>query len=81
MVGRRGLKAAEAGEAWAQADSVEGALAEVAADSEVVVADLVVVDLAGGGNVSESLFVEYNEIQLWRKSYVACSAGPKSFGF
>ena len=56
MVGRRGPKAAEAGEAWGLADSVEGALAEVAADSEVVEADSVVVDLAGGGNVGEILF-------------------------
>lgn len=47
----------------------------------VVEADSVVVDLAGGGNVSEILFVGYNEIQPWRKSYVASSAGPKSIDF
>ena len=66
MVGRRGPKAAEAGEAWGLADSVEGALAVGAADSAAAEADSAVVDLAGGGNVSESLFAEYNEIQLWR---------------
>ena len=79
--GPRGRKAAGAGEAWALAGSVEDALAVVAADSEAVEADSVVVDLAGGGDVSEILFAEYNGIQFWRKSYVASRAGPKSFGF
>ena len=79
-VGLRGPKAAGAGEAWALADSAEAALAVGAADSEAAEADSAVVDLAGGGNVSEILFAKYNEIQLWRKSNVACSAEPKSFG-
>lgn len=64
--GLRGPKAAGAGEAWDLAGLVEGALA-VAADSEVVEADLVVVDLAGGDNVKEIVFAKYNEIQPWRK--------------
>jgi hypothetical protein len=63
--GPRGPKAAGAGEAWDLAGLVEGALA--VADSEVVEADSEVVDLAGGGNVSEILFAEQSEIQPWRK--------------
>lgn len=55
-VGPREPKVAEAGEAWAPADSAEGALAAGAADSEAVEADSAVVDLAGGGNVSKILF-------------------------
>lgn len=46
----------------------------VEAGSVVEAAASEVVDLAGGGNVSEILFTKHNEIQLWRKSNVAHGA-------